>query len=386
MSWFLYLHNSLKQQHKHHIYIYLTINKNTLQKIKEKHNMSDVILTYIIPLVIMILTALELIYLLIIYDRDVEKHALCQRYFWFHVLGPMFLLGYINMVVLHQGGVICIADLHTKISDFWESVRCGFPTSISIFTTIFGLFVIYYMLYPRLQIYPLAAYERFGGKEWLTFLVRNIGYWETNDIRSTLLVSTKEVNGDKKIERLSLDITNNLAILDWRFDHENRNSVLIETKSRDPEGREDNTGTFDPHEAKKKNQRLELYVKVIHPLSRVSKVFRKEFALSDIHYGSFKSCSLERNHKDYDQKHPIKERLFKEKMWSVSNYIERFKKWLLIAAFIFMVIYISFFKEMKTVDIFYWIYYVLSVLLIVLEGILQLCRRPIQCAQCESSL
>ncbi len=250
-----------------------------------------------------------------------DEHTMRTRAFWVHTLLPLVLLCILNMYILACGGLLSIATWYDNLRlSVTGPLRLIFPTIVSICTTILGLLVMFAILYPKLSIYPQGAYVTDGHKYWLAFLAKNTGFWEIYGLEAYLNIIEESADniGHKQIKPVRMDITSSYPILEWRYGHENQNSILIETKNN----------TINKKKLHEIHAQLELLVKVMHPISRITKVYQQTFALTDIHRGYFQDCRLIR----YNPKTKsfITNRLPQETRWIASNILKRIEVWLLL--------------------------------------------------------
>lgn len=296
-------------------------------------------------------------------------HTMRERAFWIHTIFPLLILCVLNIAMLRQGGILQLAlwydNLHLTVI---EPLRAAFPIVVSICTTILGLLVVFSILYPSLSIYPYGAYVKDGHKYWLSFLMKNNSLWEIYGLEAYLNVFEENQNnlGHKQISPVKLDLTSTYPILEWKFGHENQNSILIETKNN----------TINKNKLREKNAQFELLVKVMHPISRITKVYKQHFNLSDIHYGYFKNCRLYR----YDPKDKTKHllsRLLKEKLWEISNVLRQIELFLITAWILLICWYIIVNPHTEYgICVTEWTYAWLSIVIAIIEMARQISKCP----------
>lgn len=332
--------------------------------------------TQILPIIIILIAIIALGVVCCVTYKIATPHYMRQKHFFVNTILPLLLFSITNMAILESGGILQIAAWYDYLHlNFMSPLRSAFPTIISICTTILGLLVIFALLYPKLSIYPLGAYLKKDKKYWVAFLVRNNGLWEIYDMHAELYAYIENSDGHKQIKTIPLEITSKYPILEWRYGHENQNSIMIETKNN----------VIRRNKIREQNIQLELLVKVVHPLSRITKVYKQVFALSDIHYGYFKNYRLRRF--NIDTKEPIKKCLPKEILWRISNVLQYIEFLLLLVIIIGTCWYIIVPQtQEQIVCSIEKGYYIMSLSIAIIEVTRQIMRCPIKCKKVESSI
>ena len=180
---------------------------------------------------------------------------------------------------------------------------------------------------------------------------------------------------NKKITAVPLDITSKASVLGWRFAHSNENTILVETKDQ----------VFKKDQFKKNCDRLELRVKITHPLSRITKVFVREFTMNDIHYGEFINHRLIRKSKKTG--HKIQRELPKIICWRIAELLKNIEFSILLLLLITMGWYVSFTPSNEIIIcVASYCFYIAVLTTSIMEIVRQVMQRPMTCKLCESSI
>lgn len=336
------------------------------------------IVNYILPIIVLLTIVIVLGWICYATYKYSAAHYMRKREFLSHTVVPLLVFGVFNMLILIGGGILQLVSWYDIIRlRVLDPLRAAFPITISICTTMLGLLVVFAILYPKLSIYPQAAYTREGHKYWYAFMVQNVGLWEIYDMQAQLNTFVEDENnlGHKHVTPVELDITSYYPVLAWRFGHENQNSILIETKNN----------TLNKKKLHEDNAQFELHVKVMHPISRIIKEYTQTFALTDIHYGGFKNCRLYRYHAKDGNK--LSELLPKEIRWRVSNVLRQVEILLLIVWIFGVCGYIIYTPcEESRICIAEWGYYWVSLIIAFVEISRQIARCPIKSKKVDSNI
>ena len=322
---------------------------------------------------IIVLVALSIFY----YSKD--PHCLRSRLFIIHTTLPMIVVGIGGMIVLYSGGLDLAADIYDRVHfNIIEPLTNALPITMKLLTTIFALLLTFIIVRPRIQIFPIAAYETSGNKYWLSFSVKNISWWDGFDMKAELYsyqIDNKDGRDDKRITDIPLDITAKTSVLGWRFAHSNVNTILVETKDQ----------VFKKNQFKQNRERLELRVRITHPLSRITKVFIREFTMYDIHYGEFSNHKLIR--KDQEKIIEFKRELPKVICWRVSEWLKTLEFVFLLIVLIEIGWYVSFTPSNEyIICVASYFFYIAVLVAGIMEIVRQIMQRPMTCELCESSI
>ena len=336
------------------------------------------IVNYILPIVVLLATIIVLGRICYATSKYSTAHYMRKGEFWSHTVVPLLVFGILNMLILIGGGILQLVSWYDIVRlSVLEPLRAAFPITISICTTMFGLLVVFAILYPKLSIYPQVAYTSEGNKHWYAFMVQNVGLWEIYEMQAQLYTFIEDENnlGHKHVTPVKLDITSNYPVLAWRFGHENQNSILIETKNN----------TLNKKKIHESNAQFELHVKVMHPISRIIKEYTHTFALTDIHYGGFKNCRLYRyNAKEGNM---LSELLPKEIRWRVSNILRQVEILLLVVWVFGVCGYIMHTPcDESCICMAEWGYYWASLIIALVEIARQIARCPIRGKKVDSNI
>lgn len=324
----------------------------------------------VLPIAVLIIFVGVLLRLVKEYNKDKQLHLLRSRTFWVNSILPMTLISVGGMILLECGGLKVIIEWYSLFHDKIQNLRLAMPITMGLLTTFIGLVVTFRLIHPRVMLYPLAAYEKINGKWWLSFLLKNNGWWECIDLKAELFECEFEKCGNdynKKMEPIALDTLATASVIGWTFGHSNENTYLIETKYN----------VFHKKHFLQSDAILELRVRLTHPLSRITNVFIQHYKATDIHYGVFEGHGLVR-FANGDQTARRKNLIMKDVFWRAAN-ILKILEGVVFVFLLFVVCYCMTMANshnpeclnMTVTSIFYWG--------MLLEAVLELIRQTLIC-------
>lgn len=333
----------------------------------------------ILPFIIFVSTVIVLLWLVKVYNNE-HLHRLKSRLFIIHTVFPIIVVGMGGMFVLWFGGIDCAADLYDKLHfNIVEPLRKTLPVTIRLLTTIIALLLTFIIVRPKLQIYPIAAYEISNNQYWLTFSVKNISWWDGFDMKAELFsyqIDSTDGRDNKAIKVIPLDITSKSSVLGWRLAHSNENTILVETKNQ----------VFKKNQFKNSDNRLELRVTITHPLSRITKVFVREFTKFDIHHGEFIDHDIRRYSRENHQQ-VITKTLPKVTCWKIAERLKSIEFWIIILLIFEIGWYVTFTPSNENIIcIASYLFYSAVLATGIMEIVRQILQRPMKCKFCESSI
>lgn len=326
---------------------------------------------HIIPGIVILVAIISMFVLGHTYNQQPEMHRLKSREFIIHTIGSMTLFCFVSMSILMCGGIKSVVAIYDVLhSDVWEPLKESMPLVVSLSTTMLGLLLTFRLIRPRVAIYPLAAYEVINGKYWLTFQVRNLGWLECIDMKVDLYECHFEQRDgvvNKVMKPIKLEPLAQSTMIDWKYGDSNDNTYLIEVSNN----------TFERNVFKESGKFLELRVKLTHPLSRITKVFVRDYTSHDIHYGEFIEYNL-RRYRNGDKQKVVNKLLKKDIMWRTSRYLKVIEATLILLAFIGMTTMLVLHNSDKTLsyDCVEWSFYGFCMAIAIAEIIRQYFKRP----------
>lgn len=328
---------------------------------------------YILPGIVMIVSIISMLVLGHAYNWQPEMHRLKSREFVLHTIGSMTIFCLANMSILMCGGINCVVTIYEFLhTDVWEPLKESMPLIVSLLTTMLGLLLTFRMIRPRIAIYPLVAYEVINGKYWLTFQIRNLGWLECIDMKVDLYechIEQRDGVANKVMTPIKLEPLAQSTMIDWKYGDSNDNAYLIEVCNN----------TFERNVFKASKKFLELRVKLTHPLSRITKVFVRDYTPHDIHYGEFIEYKL-RRYSNGDKQKVINKLLKKDIMWRISRYLKDIEAVLILMIFVGTTTILVLHNSDKNLlnDCIEWLFYGFSIVIAIVEITRQYIKRPIK--------
>ena len=340
----------------------------------------SILYRYIVPSIVILIALIFALLLVWKNNSPKELHRLQSREFVVRTLMCMLFVCGSSMAILMLGGLDFVIEAHSSIlAKGIRPTNVALPIITKILITFIGLLLTFLLIRPRLSIHPLSVYEKNERTTWLTFQVWNLSLWESINMKAELFEYHFEDRGgklNKVMKSLPLEPLANTSIIGWRLGYENESTYLVETKA----------GVFHKNKFINSNKRLELRVAVTHPISRITRVFVRDYSVEDIHYGEFQGHDLLRFSED--NRSAYNDVLKKETLWRSARFWKTTE--VILTVILLILICVCIVKQPGAHCSWYQLatygFYALSVLVATAEIARQWKGRPVVCSKENSSL